>query len=68
MDETGAVALPQDMEDAGLVEMSQVDQVFHRVLVGWVGLRGEREGGRMVGWSHGSHVTSPSPGPLHPRR
>ena len=50
VDETGAVALPQDMENAGFVEVSQVYQVFHCVLVGWVGLRGERgrEDGRVV--------------------
>ena len=49
MDETGAIALPQDMEDAGFVEVSQVNYVFHCVLVVWTGLGGGRgEGGRII--------------------
>ena len=47
VDEAGTVALPQDVEDTGLVEVSEVDNVLHCVLVGWACLgRGKRGEGR----------------------
>ena len=45
VDEAGTVALPQDVEDTGLVEVSEVNNVLHCVLVGGACLgRGERGG------------------------
>ena len=51
VDEATAVALSEDVQHAGLVEVSEVDQVLHCVLVGRVGLgrEGGREGGKEGG-------------------
>ena len=43
VDEAGAVALSQDMEDAGLVEVGQVNQVLYSVLMCRAGLKIGRE-------------------------
>ncbi len=43
VNETAPVALPQDMEGGGLVEVDQVNQVFHLVQRGGVRLE-TREG------------------------
>ena len=53
VDEAGAVALPQDVEDAGLVEVSQINKILDRVLLRRVRLSGQRERERW--WS--DHMT-----------
>ena len=43
VDETGAVSLPQNVENAGLVEVGQINKILDRVLVRRVRLSGQRE-------------------------